>query len=99
MAETATLKQESVEVTPKASATSQDAIRSNGFGSGMSSGSVTAPVQSFSQQPPQPQKIPTYEQPQPDDYREPGATRQEGAYQNMLLNERSVRPSEMKDEG
>lgn len=44
------------------------------------------------------QQIPTYEQPQPSDYRELPA-RAEGAYQNIPVPERSVRPSEMKDEG
>ncbi|KAJ7165602.1 hypothetical protein C8R43DRAFT_1122313 [Mycena crocata] len=42
------------------------------------------------------QQIPTYEQPQPSEYRGGGSG---DAYQNMSAAERSVRPSEMKDEG
>jgi hypothetical protein len=42
-----------------------------------------------------PQQIPTYEQPQPQDYRDP----QNSLNQNIPVTERSVRPSEMKDEG
>ncbi|KAJ6473214.1 hypothetical protein C8R45DRAFT_1103785 [Mycena sanguinolenta] len=41
------------------------------------------------------QQIPTYEQPQAYESRGSGA----GEYQNMSAAERSVRPSEMKDEG
>ncbi|KAG6811954.1 hypothetical protein H0H92_005118 [Tricholoma furcatifolium] len=54
----------------------------------------TAPIQTSYTQPP-PQQIPTYEQPQPS--RDSVST--SGAYQNIPVNERSVRPSEMKDEG
>ncbi|KAJ3508190.1 hypothetical protein NLJ89_g5888 [Agrocybe chaxingu] len=56
---------------------------------------------SYASQQPVPQKIPTYEQPQPSEYREVQAPRTENVYQNMNIpgNERSVRPSEMKDEG
>ena len=46
-----------------------------------------------------PQKIPTYEEPQPSEYREPQQVRSDGVFQNIPVNERSVRPSEMKDEG
>jgi hypothetical protein len=46
-----------------------------------------------------PQKIPTYEEPIPSEYREPQQIRSDGVYQNIPVNERSVRPSEMKDEG
>ena len=46
-----------------------------------------------------PQKIPTYEEPQLSEYREPQQIRSDGVYQNIPVNERSVRPSEMKDEG
>ena len=46
-----------------------------------------------------PQKIPTYEEPQQSEYREPQMIRSDGVYQNIPVNERSVRPSEMKDEG
>jgi len=42
------------------------------------------------------QQIPTYEQPQPYESRGAGAS---GDYQNISVSERSVRPSEMKDEG
>jgi hypothetical protein len=50
---------------------------------------------------PQPatQQIPTYEQPQPAEYRDMAPSRGEGAYQSIPVNERAVRPSEMKDEG
>jgi hypothetical protein len=54
-----------------------------------------APIPSFA---PVTQQIPTYEQPQPSEYRNAGASSAE-AYQNMSAAERSVRPSEMKDEG
>ncbi|KAF8164725.1 hypothetical protein B0H34DRAFT_793188 [Crassisporium funariophilum] len=56
------------------------------------------PISSYSQQP-APQKIPTYEEPQPTDYRETPQPRADGGYSNIPVNERSVRPSEMKDEG
>lgn len=42
-----------------------------------------------------PQQIPTYEQPQPQDYRDGQLSRN----QSIPVPERSVRPSEMKDEG
>ncbi|KIJ94347.1 hypothetical protein K443DRAFT_683859 [Laccaria amethystina LaAM-08-1] len=45
------------------------------------------------------QKIPTYEQPQPSEYREPPAPRTDEGYQNIPVTERSVRSLEMKDEG
>ncbi|KAF8876001.1 hypothetical protein BD779DRAFT_1475837 [Infundibulicybe gibba] len=48
---------------------------------------------------PQTQQIPTYEQPQPSEYRDMSASRSDGMYQNIPVNERTVRPSEMKDEG
>jgi len=48
---------------------------------------------------PAPQQIPTYEQPLPNEYREMPIQRAEGGYQNIATAERSVRPSEMKDEG
>ncbi|KAF8959449.1 hypothetical protein BDZ97DRAFT_1838155 [Flammula alnicola] len=48
---------------------------------------------------PAPQQIPTYEQPLPNEYREMPPARTDGGYQNIPVNERSVRPSEMKDEG
>jgi len=91
--ETSTINQQTSETTQKTPA--QDTMRTNG-----PNGMNTAPIPSYTQQqPPQPQKIPTYEQPLPNEYRDTGAARQENAYQNMLVNERSVRPSEMKDEG
>jgi len=46
-----------------------------------------------------PQQIPTYEQPLTNDYRETPAPRADGGYQNIPVTERSIRPSEMKDEG
>jgi len=45
------------------------------------------------------QQIPTYEQPQPSEYREQPPLRSDGSYQNIPVPERTVRPSEMKDEG
>ena len=97
VAETPAVKQEVQEAVLAAPATVQDTSRTNGVASGIS---TATPVQSFvQQQPPQPQKIPTYEQPLPNEYRDSGGSRQDGAYQNIALNERSVRPSEMKDEG
>ncbi|KAG7441631.1 uncharacterized protein BT62DRAFT_1011431 [Guyanagaster necrorhizus] len=42
------------------------------------------------------QQIPTYEQPQ-DDYGD--SSRADGVYQNISVAERTIRPSEMKDEG
>ncbi|KAG5637433.1 hypothetical protein H0H81_004592 [Sphagnurus paluster] len=47
----------------------------------------------------QPQQIQTYEPPQPSDYRDSVPSGREGGYQNIPVNERTVRPSEMKDEG
>ncbi|KAJ7911105.1 hypothetical protein B0H13DRAFT_1614952 [Mycena leptocephala] len=55
--------------------------------------SAQTPIASYM---PVTQQIPTYEQPQPSEYRGSGAS---GDYQNMSASERSVRPSEMKDEG
>ena len=46
-----------------------------------------------------PQKIPTYEEPQPSEYRKPQQVQSDGVYQNIPVNEHLVRPSEMKDEG
>ncbi|KAF9475828.1 hypothetical protein BDN70DRAFT_813400 [Pholiota conissans] len=46
-----------------------------------------------------PQQIPTYEQPLPNEYRDSVPPRTDGGYSNIPINERSVRPSEMKDEG
>lgn len=46
-----------------------------------------------------PQQIPTYEQPSSNEYRETPAARTDGGYQTLGGAERSVRPSEMKDEG
>ena len=95
VAETPAAKPQVPEAIQTIPAAAQDTIRTNGVASG-------APVQSFvqqQQQPPQPQKIPTYEQPLPNEYRDSSGSRQDGAYQNLALNERSVRPSEMKDEG
>jgi hypothetical protein len=93
--ETPTVTQQPEKPLPAA----QDTSRAIAVTSGFSNGTATATVQSYTQQqPPQPQKIPTYEQPLPNEYRESGAPRQDVAYQN-LMNERSVRPSEMKDEG
>ncbi|KAJ7735129.1 hypothetical protein DFH07DRAFT_753992 [Mycena maculata] len=58
--------------------------------------SAQTPIAPFA---PVTQQIPTYEQPQPSEYRNAGASAGDGAYQNMSAAERSVRPSEMKDEG
>jgi hypothetical protein len=45
------------------------------------------------------QQIPTYEQPQSAEYREPPPARHENGYQSIPVPERTIRPSEMKDEG
>lgn len=58
--------------------------------------SAPAPIAPFV---PVTQQIPTYEQPQPSEYRNAAASSGDGAYQNISVSERSVRPSEMKDEG
>ncbi|KAJ7476941.1 heterogeneous nuclear ribonucleoprotein HRP1 [Mycena galericulata] len=58
--------------------------------------SAQAPIAPFV---PVTQQIPTYEQPQPSEYRNAGPSAGDGAYQNISVSERSVRPSEMKDEG
>jgi hypothetical protein len=55
---------------------------------------LTKPLASAYTQP-TPQQIPTYEQPQPQDYRDS----QHSRHQSIPASERSVRPSEMKDEG
>lgn len=60
---------------------------------------TSAPAAPTYTQPPATQQIPTYEQPQPSDYRELAPMGHEGGYQNIPVNERTVRPSEMKDEG
>ncbi|KAJ6579580.1 hypothetical protein DFH09DRAFT_1445712 [Mycena vulgaris] len=57
--------------------------------------SAPTPIATFA---PVTQQIPTYEQPQPAEYRNAAASSGD-AYQNMSAAERSVRPSEMKDEG
>ncbi|KAF5337097.1 hypothetical protein D9611_002999 [Ephemerocybe angulata] len=57
---------------------------------------ATSAIPTYSMQAQQPQKIPTYEQPLPASAPMP---RPDSAMQKMALNERSVRPSEMKDEG
>jgi hypothetical protein len=49
--------------------------------------------------PPVTQQIPTYEQPQTAEYREPPPSLHEGGYQSISVPERTIRPSEMKDEG
>jgi hypothetical protein len=49
--------------------------------------------------PPTTQQIPTYEQPLAPDYMEGSVQRLDGAYQNIPVPERTIRPSEMKDEG
>lgn len=60
--------------------------------------SGAVPTASYAQ--PQTQQIPTFEQPQPSEYREQQVPRNDGSgYQNMSANERTIRPSEMKDEG
>lgn len=57
----------------------------------------SAPIPSYTQPPPQ--QIPTYEQAPTNEYRETPPIRTDGAYQSAASSERSVRPSEMKDEG
>ncbi|PPR04918.1 hypothetical protein CVT24_007162 [Panaeolus cyanescens] len=65
--------------------------------------SSSAPANGTANQPafnaPVLQKIPTYEQPQPSDYHSDAPSRGDGAYQHIPVTERSIRPSEMKDEG
>jgi hypothetical protein len=58
---------------------------------------VVPPPPNYGQ--PATQQIPTYEQPQPSEYRDMAPSRNDGGYQNIPVNERAVRPSEMKDEG
>ena len=57
-----------------------------------------APVPSLPT-PPTTQQIPTYEQPLSPDYMEGSVQRLDGNYQNIPVPERTIRPSEMKDEG
>ena len=54
---------------------------------------TTSAIPTYSSTPSQPQKIPTYEQPPAS------APRPDSGLQKIPVNERSVRPSEMKDEG
>ncbi|KAG6852363.1 hypothetical protein C0991_000363 [Blastosporella zonata] len=56
---------------------------------------ITSAPQTYTQ--PVTQQIPTYEEHQPSDYRD--SIPNSGTYQNIPVNERTVRPSEMKDEG
>ena len=74
-----------------------ETIQPNGTTPQVPSSNVALSSQYMQQQ--APQKIPTYEEPQPSEYREPQQVRSDGVYQNIPVNERSVRPSEMKDEG
>lgn len=74
-----------------------ETIQPNGMTPLVSSSNGALSSQYIQQQ--APQKIPTYEEPQPSEYREPQQIRSDGVYQNIPVNERSVRPSEMKDEG
>jgi hypothetical protein len=74
-----------------------ETIQSNGATPQVSSSNGALSSQYIQQQ--APQKIPTYEEPLPSEYREPQQIRSDGVYQNIPVNERSVRPSEMKDEG
>jgi len=85
------------EVSSKPPAAVQEKSFANGVSHIVSNGSTASPIQSYTQQQ-APQKIPTYEQPQPSDY-QVSAPRSDGGYQNIPVNERSIRPSEMKDEG
>ncbi|KAG5337777.1 hypothetical protein C0989_008901 [Termitomyces sp. Mn162] len=62
-----------------------------------SNGAAQYPVTASStstQHQPATQQIPTYEQPQPSE-----SIPTSGAYQSIPVNERTIRPSEMKDEG
>ncbi|TEB28976.1 RNA-binding domain-containing protein [Coprinellus micaceus] len=58
--------------------------------------SVTSAIPTYSSTATQPQKIPTYEQPLPTSA---PLSRPDSALQKIPVNERSIRPSEMKDEG
>ncbi|KJA21604.1 hypothetical protein HYPSUDRAFT_202741 [Hypholoma sublateritium FD-334 SS-4] len=94
--ETPAIKAESPEAAPKPIPTVTEKSFANGTPSqapatnGASAASYTQPA---------PQQIPTYEQPLPNEYREAPPPRSDGGYSNIPVNERSVRPSEMKDEG
>ncbi|KAH6890112.1 heterogeneous nuclear ribonucleoprotein HRP1 [Coprinopsis sp. MPI-PUGE-AT-0042] len=57
---------------------------------------VTSSIQSYTSQPQQLQQIPTYEEPQPAAQ---STSRPDTDFNKMAANDRSVRPSEMKDEG
>ena len=57
---------------------------------------VTSSIQSYTSQPQQLQQIPTYEEPQPAAQ---STSRPDTDFSKMAANDRSVRPSEMKDEG
>ncbi len=97
--EVAAVKQPTPEAPSKPPAMVQESTRMNGIPPSLANGAALASVPSYMSQPPAPQKIPTYEQPQPNDYRESVPIRQDGGYQSIAVNERSIRPSEMKDEG
>ena len=64
-----------------------------------SSATSSIPTYSSSTPPSQPQKIPTYEQPIPSSGGSSIIRPESAGLQKIPVNERSVRPSEMKDEG
>lgn len=57
---------------------------------------ATSSIQSYTSQPQQLQQIPTYEEPQPAAQ---SVSRPDTDFNKMAANDRSIRPSEMKDEG
>ena len=94
--ETPAIKAETPEAAPKPIPT----VIEKGFANGApSQAPATNGASAASYAQPAPQQIPTYEQPQANDYREVPPPRSEGGYSSIPVNERSVRPSEMKDEG
>ncbi|KAF8185182.1 hypothetical protein BJ912DRAFT_973835 [Pholiota molesta] len=94
--ETPTVKAETPEETKPTPATIEKSFSST-TSAQVTSTNGTAAIPTYTQ--PAPQQIPTYEQPLPNEYRDVAPPRADGGYSNIPINERSVRPSEMKDEG
>jgi hypothetical protein len=82
---------------PSSKPSNTETVQPNGMTPQVSSTNGALSSQYIQQQ--APQKIPTYEEPLPSEYRDPQQVRNDGVYQNIPVNERSIRPSEMKDEG
>jgi hypothetical protein len=94
--ETPTVKAETPEETKPTPTTIEKSFSST-TSAQVTSTNGTAAIPTYTQ--PAPQQIPTYEQPLPNEYRDVAPPRADGGYSNIPINERSVRPSEMKDEG